>query len=482
MIGRRCARCWRRTMPARCASSWWMTAARDGTGAIARGLREPQAAPDVLTGAPRPAGWSGKLWAVAQGLAEAGDADLLLLTDADIVHDPRPSADAGGPGRADAASTWCRRWWRWPAQPGGARAGAGVRVLLPVALSVRLGERSAARHRRGGRRHDPDPPPRARPDRRHRGGARRTDRRRGAGGGGQARRPHLARPLGALARSVRPYPGVADIWRMVARTAYVQLRFSPLLLLGTTLGMALTFLVPPVAALFGHGMARWFGLVAWGMMAACYLPTLHRYRRSPSVGARPASGRGVLPGRDASVRRSTTISAAAWPGKAAPIRGRRMSGAANVETWSGKDRGDENFPVGSLLIRRDLRAARARVLRLRPQRRRHRRFRHPAAGRQDRAARRDGGRAARPARRRLAERAALRASLAETGVTPRHATDLLIAFRRDATKLRYATWDELYDYCRYSAMPVGRHVLDLHGEQHATPTRRPTRCARRCRC
>ena len=62
----------------------------------------------------------------------------------------------------------------------------------------------------------------------------------------------------------------------------------------------------------------------------------------------------------------------------------------------------------------------------------------------------------------------LRASLAETGVTPRHSLDLLIAFRRDATKLRYADWGELYDYCRYSAMPVGRHVLDLHGEDRAT--------------
>ena len=62
----------------------------------------------------------------------------------------------------------------------------------------------------------------------------------------------------------------------------------------------------------------------------------------------------------------------------------------------------------------------------------------------------------------------LRASLAETGVTPLHSTDLLIAFRRDATKRRYANWDELFDYCRYSAMPVGRHVLDLHGEDRAT--------------
>ena len=62
----------------------------------------------------------------------------------------------------------------------------------------------------------------------------------------------------------------------------------------------------------------------------------------------------------------------------------------------------------------------------------------------------------------------MRASLAETGVTSQHSCDLLVAFRRDATKLRYADWEDLLDYCRYSAMPVGRHVLDLHGEANDT--------------
>jgi farnesyl-diphosphate farnesyltransferase len=145
-----------------------------------------------------------------------------------------------------------------------------------------------------------------------------------------------------------------------------------------------------------------------------------------------------------------------------------VSGAATVETWSGKDRGDENFPVGSLLIRRDLRA--------------HVHAFYAFARNADdiadsasllpdaKIARLDamedvllGGRdTGSPSALRL------RASLAETGVTPRHSLDLLIAFRRDATKLRYADWDELQDYCRYSAMPVGRHVLDLHGEDKAT--------------
>ena len=61
----------------------------------------------------------------------------------------------------------------------------------------------------------------------------------------------------------------------------------------------------------------------------------------------------------------------------------------------------------------------------------------------------------------------LRAALAERGMAPTHALDLLEAFRRDVTKLRYADWDELIDYCRYSAMPVGRFVLDVHGEDRA---------------
>ncbi len=62
------------------------------------------------------------------------------------------------------------------------------------------------------------------------------------------------------------------------------------------------------------------------------------------------------------------------------------------------------------------------------------------------------------------EGVALRKVLAERGLSPDHAADLLEAFRRDVTKLRYTDWDDLMDYCRYSAMPVGRYVLDVHGE------------------
>jgi squalene synthase HpnC len=66
------------------------------------------------------------------------------------------------------------------------------------------------------------------------------------------------------------------------------------------------------------------------------------------------------------------------------------------------------------------------------------------------------------------EAAALRRALAERGMPPRHAQDLLKAFRLDATKLRYRDWDDLMGYCAYSAMPVGRFVLDVHGESRST--------------
>ena len=72
---------------------------------------------------------------------------------------------------------------------------------------------------------------------------------------------------------------------------------------------------------------------------------------------------------------------------------------------------------------------------------------------------------------------ALRAVLAEHKLTDRHALDLLEAFRRDATKLRYRDWDDLLDYCRYSAMPVGRFVLDVHGESQDTWPANDALCA-----
>jgi squalene synthase HpnC len=71
----------------------------------------------------------------------------------------------------------------------------------------------------------------------------------------------------------------------------------------------------------------------------------------------------------------------------------------------------------------------------------------------------------------------LRRALAERSMAPRHALDVLTAFRMDVTKLRYETWDEVIHYCRYSAMPVGRFMLDVHGESTSTWVASDALCA-----
>jgi squalene synthase HpnC len=71
----------------------------------------------------------------------------------------------------------------------------------------------------------------------------------------------------------------------------------------------------------------------------------------------------------------------------------------------------------------------------------------------------------------------LRSALQERGLSAKHARDLLVAFRRDVTKLRYRNWEELIDYCSYSAMPVGRFVLDVHGEDASTWSASDCLCA-----
>ena len=71
----------------------------------------------------------------------------------------------------------------------------------------------------------------------------------------------------------------------------------------------------------------------------------------------------------------------------------------------------------------------------------------------------------------------LRRALAERAMSPRHALDVLIAFRMDVTKLRYENWDEVFHYCRYSAMPVGRFMLDVHGESPSTWAASDALCA-----
>ena len=93
--------------------------------------------------------------------------------------------------------------------------------------------------------------------------------------------------------SVRPYPGLASLWQMVARSAYTQLNYSPLLLAGTLLGLAFSYALPPAAAITGltllatgtatapAALAAGAGLAGWALMSLSYLPMLRLYRLSP---------------------------------------------------------------------------------------------------------------------------------------------------------------------------------------------------------
>lgn len=258
-------------------------ASTDATAAIARTLPDPAHRLRILTGQPRPQGWAGKLWAVHQGVA-ATESDLLLLTDADIVHDSKHVAtlvaqlETTG---AELASEMVRLNRESPAER--ALVPAFVyffQLLYPFARVNAPRARTAA----------------------------------AAGGTVLIRRATLARaggiaaikdaliddcalaarikPLGriwlghsGLARSIRRYPHAIDIWRMIARSAYVQLRRSPLLLLASTAGLALLFLAPPALALFATVWARLLGALAWLAMALSFQPTLRRYRASPLWGA-----------------------------------------------------------------------------------------------------------------------------------------------------------------------------------------------------
>ncbi len=249
----------------------------DGTGAIARAIGDDRLT--VIDGAPRPAGWSGKLWAVQQGVAQ-GRAEIVLLTDADIVHEPAHLSalvarlDTGLDMASEMVELRCTSLAERALVPAfvfffqllypfarvndprhRTAAAAGGVVLLRRAALDRIGGIASL------------------------GGALIDDVALAS-----RLKPHGPIWLGhaALARSVRPYPGAADIWRMVARTAYVQLRFSPLLLGGTVLGLMLVWLAPPALALFATGPARWMGALAWLGSALSYLPTLHRFRQSPA--------------------------------------------------------------------------------------------------------------------------------------------------------------------------------------------------------
>jgi hydroxysqualene synthase len=143
--------------------------------------------------------------------------------------------------------------------------------------------------------------------------------------------------------------------------------------------------------------------------------------------------------------------------------------AGSLETPSGKWREGENFPVGSWLIRRDLRVHVHAFYRF--ARNADDIADNPALAPADKIRRLDRMAAVldgAPGGDDAPAAAAMRRSLLATGMTAQHCHDVLRAFRQDAEQRRYRDWDELMHYCRYSAAPVGRQLLDLHGESRTT--------------
>lgn len=251
---------------------------------------------DVLGGAELPAGWTGKLWALEQGIrhaaassgatsggASGGAADYFLLTDADIGHATDNLrclvARAEREGRVQVSlmaelscATWAERFlipafvyffqmlypFRWVARPQSATAAAagGCTLVRRDALE-RAGGIAAIR-------------------------AEIID------DCALARRLKAQGPiwlgLTRRATSLRPYDGFLKIGRMISRSAYAQLGYSPLALAGTVAAMGLVYLAPPLLALLGSGPARWAGAAAWLVMALTFQPMLRFYHRSPLWG------------------------------------------------------------------------------------------------------------------------------------------------------------------------------------------------------
>ncbi len=245
---------------------------RDGTANEAAYLADPRLT--ILHGTERPPGWSGKLWALEQGVNQA-TTDLLLFTDADIEHRPAHLATLVAKLTADRLDL-VSEMVALNTQSFAERALVPAFVFFFALLYPFDQVNDAASQTAAAA-----------------GGTMlvRAEALRRAGGlhairGALIDDVALATNLKKLGRiwlghsqlaaSIRPYPHAADIWRMIARTAYVQLKFSPVLLAATVLAMMVVWLVPPLAALFGHGTTSFVGWLGWAALAASYLPTLRR--------------------------------------------------------------------------------------------------------------------------------------------------------------------------------------------------------------
>ncbi|MGA5524777.1 glycosyltransferase [Streptomyces pseudogriseolus] len=259
----------------------------DGTGDLARELARRQGGLPLTVVSPGepPAGWTGKLWAVRHGmeLARARDPEYLLLTDADIAHAPdslRRLVAAARTGGFDLVSQMARlrveSLWERLVVPAFVYFFA---QLYPFRRISRPGSRTAAaaggcvllRADAAARARIPDAVRQAVID------DVAVARAVGRSGG------RIWLGLADGVDSVRPYPRLRDLWRMVSRSAYAQLRHSPLLLAGTVAGLTLVYLVPPAAVAVGAAAGKvpcaLLGGAAWLVMAGTYVPMLRYYRQ-----------------------------------------------------------------------------------------------------------------------------------------------------------------------------------------------------------
>jgi hopene-associated glycosyltransferase HpnB len=242
-----------------------------------------EAGAEVIQAGPLPAGWSGKLWAISEGLKKAATAapDYFLFTDADIVHGPNAVAELVA--RAEAShldlvslmvKLRCRSLaetllipafvffffmlyppnWVARRKSRTAAAAGGCILIRPSALD-RIGGIASIR----GEIIDDCALARA---------VKRT-------GGGP-----IWLGLTNDSSSIRDYATFAEIRSMISRTAFAQLHHSALLLIATILGMAIIYLAPPLLLLTRHPLAAVFGLAAWALMCIAYSPTLRFYGRS----------------------------------------------------------------------------------------------------------------------------------------------------------------------------------------------------------
>jgi hopene-associated glycosyltransferase HpnB len=227
-------------------------------------------------------GWTGKLWALNQGIAaaELSHPDYLLLTDADIVHAPDTLAwlvQRALAGRYVLTSFMAKL--RCESRAERSHVPAFIyffQMLFPFVLVCRPESNAAAAA----------------------GGCMliRTDALAAVGGVASIRGALIddcslaakLKKVGPIwlglterSHSIRPYDTFSDVRQMISRSAYAQLRYSPLLLAGTVVGMAMTFIVPPLLAISATGLPRYLGLLTWLMMASSFIPTLRFYRVSP---------------------------------------------------------------------------------------------------------------------------------------------------------------------------------------------------------